>query len=255
MLGRLLRLGLDQQRAGEADAVLVLDDELHETAELLRLAPEVGVEQSLVPLAPAPEHVVRAAETLGRLEHVLHLRRGVGEDLGIRVRGGAGGVARVTEQVRRAPEQLDAGPLHLLLDAFQDRVEVRIRLLQGRPLRRDDAVAEAEEAPAELREELEGDVELEPGERHRGARFVQPGPTEGSRTEDVVPGPGKAVPVADREAQVLLHALAEHPPIPVVAAERERALRIGTRVADRLDVRKERRTHRNSPFRLWYSRR
>ncbi len=38
VLGRLARLGLDQDRALEADLVLVLDDQLQEAAELLQLA-------------------------------------------------------------------------------------------------------------------------------------------------------------------------------------------------------------------------
>ena len=38
VLGRLLRLRLDQDRALEADLVLVLDDEIEEAAELIELA-------------------------------------------------------------------------------------------------------------------------------------------------------------------------------------------------------------------------
>ena len=45
VLGGLHGLGLDQERAREADLVLVLHDELHEATELLDLAAHVGVEQ------------------------------------------------------------------------------------------------------------------------------------------------------------------------------------------------------------------
>ena len=38
VLGGLVGLGLDEDGAGEADAVLVLDDELHEATELLGLS-------------------------------------------------------------------------------------------------------------------------------------------------------------------------------------------------------------------------
>ena len=38
---------------------------------------EVGVQQRLVALAAAPQHVVLTAETVRRLEHVLHLRGGI----------------------------------------------------------------------------------------------------------------------------------------------------------------------------------
>ena len=66
VLGRLLRLRLDQQRALEPDPVLVLRDEVQEPGQLGLLARQVGVEQRFVALAPAPQHVVRAAEALGR---------------------------------------------------------------------------------------------------------------------------------------------------------------------------------------------
>src|SRR5438067_485159 len=83
MLGRLLRLGLDQDRALEADLVLVLDDEREEAAELIELALEIGVEQGLVALAPAPEHIVLAAEPVRHFERRADLARGIGEYLGV----------------------------------------------------------------------------------------------------------------------------------------------------------------------------
>src|SRR5208337_5237163 len=61
VLGRLLRLRLDQEDSLEADLVLVLDDQRQEPPELLLLAIKIGVEQGLVALAAAPQHVVFAA--------------------------------------------------------------------------------------------------------------------------------------------------------------------------------------------------
>lgn len=53
VLGRLLRLRLDQDRALVADLVLVFDDEVEEAAELVELAADIGVEQRLVTFAAA----------------------------------------------------------------------------------------------------------------------------------------------------------------------------------------------------------
>ena len=64
-----MRLGLDQERALEPDAVLVLGDQAQEPGELVSLAAEVRVEQRVIAFAAAPQHVVRAAEPLRRLEH------------------------------------------------------------------------------------------------------------------------------------------------------------------------------------------
>jgi hypothetical protein len=68
VLGGLLGLGLDQDRALEADLVLVVHDHAQEAARLLALAPQVGVEQRLVALAPAPEDVVLPAEFMGGVD-------------------------------------------------------------------------------------------------------------------------------------------------------------------------------------------
>ena len=131
VLGRLHRLRLDQELAVEPDPVLVLGDEVQEPGELGALALEVGVEQRVVALAAAPQDVVLAAEALGHLEHVLDLRRGVGEDLRVGVGGGAGLVARVGEQVGRPPQQPDAGPLLVAGGVVDQRIEVGAELREA----------------------------------------------------------------------------------------------------------------------------
>ena len=113
VLRRLLRLRLEQQRPGEADPMLVLGDEGQEPRQLRFLARQIGVQQRLVALAAAPQHVVRAVQPMRRLEHVLDLRGRVGEDLGVGIGGRAGRVARVAEQVGGSPQQPDAGALHV----------------------------------------------------------------------------------------------------------------------------------------------
>ncbi len=70
-----LRLGLDQDRTLEADLVLVVDHHLQEAPGLRAFAFQVGVEQGLVPLTPAPEYVVFAAQLVSRIDAVLHLCR------------------------------------------------------------------------------------------------------------------------------------------------------------------------------------
>ena len=54
VLGRLLRLGLDQDRALEADLLGVFDDQREEARRLVLFLLQVGVEQRLVALAAAP---------------------------------------------------------------------------------------------------------------------------------------------------------------------------------------------------------
>ena len=91
-------------------------------------------EQRVIALAAAPQDVVRATEALGDLEHVLDLGRGVGEDLRIGVRGRAGLVARVGEQVGRAPQERGARPLLVAERVVGQRVEVVAELGERRAL-------------------------------------------------------------------------------------------------------------------------
>ena len=181
--------------------VLVLDDEVQEPGELVALAPEVRVEQRVVALAAAPQDVVLAAEALRDLEHVLDLRRGVGEHLGVGVGRGAALVARVGEQVGRAPQQLGAGPLLVAERVVGQRVEVGPELREARALGRDVAVVEAVVAATpSLLEELERDGHLRRGRRPSGRRPpLEPRPVQRPDAEHVHAGPGERVPEADAD--------------------------------------------------------
>ena len=115
MLGRLLGLGLEIELALEADLLGIVDGHVHERGQVIQLALHVGVEQVLIAFAAAPEDIAGPAQLLGHFERLLDLGGGVGEGVGIGAGGGAVHVARIGEQVGRAPQQLDAGPLLLLL--------------------------------------------------------------------------------------------------------------------------------------------
>ena len=237
VLGGLLGLRLDQERALEADLVLVLGHEREEAAELVELLLHVGVEQRLVPFPAAPEHVVLAAEPVRRLEDLGDLRRRVGKHLGIGVRRRARQVTSMAEEVGRAPQELDAGALHLALHAFEDAVEVRVALPERGPLGRDVAIVEGEVGRTELLEEFECSLQLLSSSLEGVARAV-PRPLEGLLTESVATLPGKGMPVADSRPKLSLHALPQHQTASVVVAVRERILRLGALEFDGRDASK-----------------
>ena len=58
VLGRLLRLRLQQQSALEPDLLSVLGGHPHEAGEVVEFRAQIGVEEGVVPFAPAPEDVV-----------------------------------------------------------------------------------------------------------------------------------------------------------------------------------------------------
>ena len=83
VLGRFLRLGLEVELPVEADLLGVVDGHVHELGQVVDLALHVGVPQVLIAFAAAPEGVAVAAELLGHFDGLLHLRRGVGEGVGV----------------------------------------------------------------------------------------------------------------------------------------------------------------------------
>ncbi len=226
VLGRLLRLGLDQERTLEPDPVLVLGDQMKESGELVLLPAKVGVEQRLVALAAAPQHVVRPAQPMGRLEHRAHLGRGKGEHFGVWVGRCAGGIAGMAEQVGRAPQELQPGPLHVSGDRVDDRVKVGLGLGERAALGRYVPVVEAEERHAKLGQELERGRQAIAGRLHRLEPGVEPGPVERAQSEDIGSGPAERMPQAHADPEVIGHPLAEDQPIRLIDLEGEGVVRI-----------------------------
>ena len=103
MLGRLLRLRLDQQGALETGFMFMLHHHLHKAAKLLALLAQIGVQQGFIAFAPAPQYVVFTAELVRRLHRAAHLARRPGEHFWIGIGGGASAVARMGKAVGGAP--------------------------------------------------------------------------------------------------------------------------------------------------------
>ena len=143
-------------------------------------------------------------------------------------------VARVGEQVGRAPQQLRAGPLLVAQGVVGQRVEVRVELARSSrpPGRRRGRGSSSSGRRAS--DELEGDGHLLAGGRHR-----VPGPASSHGRSSVpipnmsTPGPGERVPQADADPEVVLHPLAEHQPVGLVDPERERIGRVEAAERDR----------------------
>jgi hypothetical protein len=237
--GRLVRLRLDEERAGEPDLLLVLHRHVHELRQVIEFALEVGVEERDVALAPAPEDVVFAAEFLRHFERLLHLRRGVREHVGVATRARAVNEPLVREQVRGAPQQLDAGALLLLLEFLGDGIENLVRFGEVRAFGRDVAVVPAVVRHAEFLHELERDIDAL--ERHLdGIGAVFPRAHGAAGAERVAAHSAERVPVAHREPQVLAHRLAFDQLVGVVVPVRERVGAVRAFVLDLRHVREER---------------
>ncbi len=154
--GGFLGLGFDVELAREFDRLLVIDRQVQELGEVIEFAVQVRIEQRVITFATAPEGVAAATEVLGDFHGLLHLRRGVGEDLRIGIGRCARHVARVREQIGGAPQQFDAGVGLQLLGEFGDAVQIRVALTEVATFGSDIAIVEAPVIDTELGVEFKG---------------------------------------------------------------------------------------------------
>src|SRR5690606_12370239 len=107
----------------------------------------------------------------------------------------------------RAPEKLYAGFGLLLLEYADNLIEISGIFRKVASFGPHISIVEAVIGRAKQGEELESHVGLE---LCRIQLVGIPRPVEGATTELIATLPGKAVPVGDREAQMIFHALAQH---------------------------------------------
>ena len=208
---------------------------VQERGEVFLLPLQVGVEERLVTLAAAPKHVALAAEPLRGFEGLLHLRRSVGEDVGVGIGRGATHVARVGEEVGRAPEQLYAGGALEAARVIDEGVEVAVGFRERATLGGDVAIVERPERRADFLEELERGIH--PGLRDRnGIGTLFPRPLDRAGSERIAARAAEGMPVGDGETQVRGHRLPVDHLVGIVVPERERVRALRALVGDGLDA-------------------
>ena len=167
VLRRFLWLGLDQDRTFEAHLVFVIHDHLQHATSLLTLAPHVGVKQCFIPFATAPKNVVFAPKFDRRIHTGFDCRGGVGENVGIRVRGSARHKATVRKQVGGAPKQFHASLVHLLGEVVYDGFQIARGFCEISPFRAHICIVEAKIRDVQDLKHLEGHIGLHLGQLHR----------------------------------------------------------------------------------------
>ena len=225
VLHRLHRLGLDQEVALEALRTGIVAGHAEHRGHVLLLALHVGVQQRHVALAAAPEDVVFAAQLDRGVDGVLDLQHGAGRGVEVGVGRGAVHVAGVSEDVGRAPQQLDAGFGLLLLGVGDDLPEVLLILLGRGGLVHEVHVVEAVVLDAHLLHELEACVHFCLGALDGACRRV-PREGLGAAAELVAALGAEGVPPCHREFEPILHFFALHDLFGIVVAERHRVFRI-----------------------------
>ncbi|MPN23417.1 hypothetical protein SDC9_170805 [bioreactor metagenome] len=227
MLGRFLRLRLNQQRALEARFVLVLNHHLHEAANLLTLLTQVGIQQGFVPFTSAPQHVVFTAQFVRGIHRRYHLGGRPTEHFRIRVRRRPGTITGVGEAVCRSPQQFHAALLLFLCQHIHHFGEVIFVLFQRRAFRRNIDIMEAVERNVQLVEKFKRDVRFTFCQRQRIPRLL-PRTIKRPDTKHISPVPAEGMPVAGSKTQMIFHTFAQHDFVRIVMAKCERVSGLST---------------------------
>ena len=193
---------------------------LRQLGDVLLLELHVGVQQGLIALAAAPEHVAPAAQLHGQVQRLLHLRRGKAEHVRAVGRSRPVHEPRVAEHVRRAPQAPDVRALHLLKDVVGKLVQPAVRLFYIVRLGHKVHVMEAEVFDADLPHEFKSRVHLRLRVRHRSLLRAE-ALVRRVAAEHIRSGGAEIVPPRHRKRQVLAHLFAQHDPVRVVEFEGE----------------------------------
>jgi len=137
-----LRFGFDVELALKSNALFIIHGHVEEGPEVIAFPLEVGVDDGAVPFASAPERVALAAQRVGYIHGLLHLRSGMRVNAEVRRCGSTLRVARMREQAGRAPEELASGLGLLFLQAGSDLVKDLLGFANRIPLGRDITVVE-----------------------------------------------------------------------------------------------------------------
>ena len=196
MLGRLLRLRLDEKLPGESYLPGIVDRHVQEASQMVLFAFEIRVEKGLVTFPPTPEHIVFPSEFLCNLKRLLHLGGRVSKDMGIGVGGRTAHVARVGEEVGGPPEQPHSGLLLEFLGVEHHPVKIPVRLGKAGTLGGDVPIVETPEGTLDLREKLKSSLKPPQGNGNRVLPRL-PRPVDRARSERIAAGSSETVPVSD----------------------------------------------------------
>ena len=219
--GWLLRFRLDVERALEADLFFVVHSHVEKFCQVVDLALHVGIPECRVAFASAPEDIAFAAEFMRDFERLLHLRGGVGEDVGVRACRRAVEESRIRKQTRCAPEELDAGAVLFFLEHLDDGIEIFVRLGETRALGSDIPVVKGVERCPQFFDKFKGHPRsfLRVIDR---VRSVIPGPQHRAGSEGIGSGSTESMPIHHRKAEVFAHRLSIDQLVGIVMLESER---------------------------------
>ena len=234
VLGRFVRFGLDQNRAGKADPVLVIDHQLQKSAEVFLFDADIGVENGVVSFAAAPQHVIGPAKAMRCFERVAHLAGGKGEHLRIRIGCRACHIALVAEQVGGPPQQFATVCRLKFLQMIDRTCKTRAEIADAFSRRHHVDIVEAVKRHIEFLHKRQRRFAL--GTRCRFVlRACEPWPVERARAKHIATRPAERVPETHGKAQVVFQTLAHDHAVLVVPAIGKVVGGFGPLVTDRVE--------------------
>ena len=247
VLHGLLRLRLDVEVAGEADLPAVIPDDGEQGGDVFLLQRHVGVEQRLIALASAPEHIALRAQFDRVFNSFLGLRRREAEHVRTVAAARAVHEAGIAEHVAGGPKALDIRAFRLFKNIVGDLVKPLVRDVDILRILRDDVhVMEAVILDAQLLHKLNARVHLGLRMLH-GARDGAEALVRRALSEHIDAVGAEVVPPGHGKGKMLLHGFSENHAGGIIILERERVLAVPALVFDLRDVGKKF-AHNNCSF-------
>ena len=230
MLGGLLGLGLDIEVPLEAVGAAIVAGHGEEAGQVVQLQPHVGVEQGLIALAAAPEHIAGGAQLNGGVDTGLYLGGGHGKHVGAAGGGGPRHKLLVAKIVGGNPQAFLVVLLLELLQVGHHETEVFQALPHRGPLGRHIHVMEAVVVQVQLIHQAESKVGLGPEFGH-GIPLAK-ALVHGAAAKHIHTLGADGVPVAHGELQVFPHGLPGQHLVGVVVFEGKRLVTVRPRIGD-----------------------
>ncbi len=216
MLGRLHRLGLDQELSGEADRPGVIAGDDQHAGKVFLLPLHIGVQQAHIPFPSAPEDVVQSTELDVHIQALLDLNRCPGDDVEVGIGRRPVHVAGVGKHVGRVPKKLDAGGFLAGQQAVGNLLIALFICAAIIDIVEHVDIMERIERSSQLGEKLERRIRL-------GKRIARvKGEDDRGLAERIASVGTEGVPIGGGEAQMLRHRLISNPLVGVIVLERQR---------------------------------
>ena len=223
MLCRFHRLRFNKESSCKPVCTAIIAGDSQHLSQMFFFTLLVSIQKRHVTLASAPEHIIRTSQFDCGVDGILYLNGSPRNDIKVGICCGSVHVARVTEYVCSAPQQLDARFSLFLFQISNNFLQIRFIFFDGISLIAKVHIMEAIIFDSHLLHELESRISLVLCSLHLvGISF--PRKALCSHAELVTAFSAQRVPPGHRKFQPVFHLLSHYHSFRIIVTESHRVL-------------------------------